>query len=253
MKPEINLAPARWAQLAPGADLVVSWDASAVAGFGMLGVVVGTSRGDGDLAAVVSVDPTDSLAVPAANLPAEGLVYVTAYLAATESAGYELALRSVGWPDHSTIFAELADRFAVEAALSAVELADVQAIAGANWQGLLHIDTPASADDVASSGDLAAPTIWARWAISYSPAPMVCFDDHHAVTSGVVVIDIYYEFGASNVLALGALALYRSALKLFEATAGGYAFFVEAPSETIASEALPPFQIQRLAVPFKGL
>jgi hypothetical protein len=255
MKPEFTLTPASWTQLAASADLVVTWDAAAVAGFESLGVLIGTSRGDSDIASAISVDPTDSLTVPFAELPGAGLIHITTFLDCGATAyTYDRMVRTSTWPPHTKEFAELADRFAIEQALGAVETADVVAVVGTGWDGLLHREVGASVADVTTSGNPAAPTIWGRWEIIYGSPAVAFFDDSATVTDGWVQITIMIERGASEALAQTVLSLYRIALKDFEITSNqAFVFFVEAQTTTIREDSLAPWTVVILPVPFRGL
>jgi hypothetical protein len=256
VKPEFPLSPEAWTQLAPGADLVVTWDASAVPSFSSIGVLIGTARGDSDIATGISVDSTDSLTVPFASLPDAGLFYVTAYLDCGASAFvYDRVVRSATWPPHTKEFAELADRFAVETALAAVETAELQAVAGAGWLGMDHYDVGDPGEgDLTSTGDASAPRMWGRWKIEYGNPPVVCFDDSDIVTDGVVVFVIFQEAGTSTAIAQAALALFRIALKDFEHASGqAHVFFTEAQTNTNRDPQLLPYVAVVLAVPFRGL
>lgn len=255
MKPEINLAPAPWHQLGAGDDLIVTWDAAAVASFSAIGILVGSSRGESDLGSVASVDPTDSFTVAAASLPATGVIYLTAFLDC--SAGlftYDRILRAAGWPPHTVEFAELADEFAVTTALGAVTVEEVREVVGLGWQGLESWSAGLSTSDFTSSGDTSAPNMWGRWRIQYGNPPVVCLDDNHSVTEGWLELAIFQERGSSYTLGKAALALYRVALKDFEtATAGAFVFFTESQSQINQDENLGPAMAISLAVPFRGL
>lgn len=255
MKPALNLSPVTWTQLAPSTDLTITWDAAAVAGFAAIGLLVGTSPGDSDLGTIVSTDPTDSLVVSHTALPASGLIHITAYLDyTTGQAIYDRYVRPAGWPPHTIAFAELADRYAVEQAMSAVTTEMLEAVAGTGWLGMAHYDVGDNDEDLRSTGDLSAPTIWGRWQIEYGAAPQAFFDDSSIVTEGWVKLVIYQEYGSATTLAQAVLALYRVALKEFETSGGqAFAFFTEAQSFTNRDPNLGAWVAVTLAVPFRGL
>jgi hypothetical protein len=251
VKPTLTLSPDPWAQLASGADLVVTWDATAIPSFGSIDVMIGTTPGDSDLGATMSTDPTHSMTALAASLPVVGLIHVTAFVGGSSGWTYSRIIRPAAWPDHTKATAELADRYAIEAALNGVTVEDVQSVAGVNWSGLEHFDV-GDATDVRPSGNLAAPAMWARWQIAYTAQPIMCFDDEHAVTQGLLILDVFLESGASTAVAMAALALYRVALADF-AQAADYQIDTEAATETLRDPDLDQWVVVRLALPFKGL
>ena len=129
----------------------------------------------------------------------------------------------------------------------------MQGVVGTGWDGLKHFDV-GDPENLEASGDPAQPKMWGRWQIAYGAQPLMCLDDDHAVTQGLVVIDVLIEAGASTALAQAALALYRAALADFEVTSNRtYSIETEGATETIRDPDLGQWVDVRLALPFKGL
>lgn len=255
MKPEIILTPTPWTQLVAGQDLVITWDASSATGFASIAVMLGTGRGDGDLGFVVAVDPTDSLTIPAGDLPTTGMVYLTVLLdLGDEGYSYDRVLRTVDWPPHTVVLAELADELAINSALATVDVADVRGLVGNGWQGFESWSRGVSSTDMVASGDNTAPNMWGRWRINYNGPPLVCFDGENATTDGWVEITILQERGSGYEFGKLALSVYRQALLDFqEASNGAWTFLAEAPSVINQDEQLGPVIAVAVAIPFRGL
>lgn len=257
MKPELLLTPGPWVQLAADADLVVTWDASAVADFESLAVLIGTTAGDSDLGSAISVDSTDSVTVAAEDMPTSGgLIHLTAFLdcGAVGLYTYDRVVRPASWPPHTEEFAEIADQYALEAALGAISSEAFESIIGPNWLGLHHNDVAISEADIRSSGDPAQPTAWGRWQIRYPPEKqLACFDGGEIVTEGWVDLVVMQEDGSSTTLGKAAIALCRVALKNFQRAGADYTFETGAPTEINRDPQLGAWVAVILAVPFKGL